>query len=137
MLLQQKAGEGKQGLIVFDYHVILAKRFQTYWQICDLDSRLGTKSAWPIYRENTFPRLPVGYERFTPTFRVLSASLYHDRFASDRSHMRERDGSWSHPPPPWPTIGKASNLMQFIDVQQSFFGELIDLDALDDLLSLP
>jgi hypothetical protein len=44
--------------------------------------------------------------------------------------MRSGD-EWQSPPPPWPTIGDGgSNLMRFVDMDDEFLGEVLDLEAL-------
>jgi hypothetical protein len=68
-----------------------------------------------------------------PRFRVVDAEAFVASFASDRSHMRRRDGGFREPPPPWPPIGApgaAPNLMRFVDVTAPFAGEVLDLEAL-------
>ena len=46
--------------------------------------------------------------QFAQSFRVATAAEYLSGFASDRSHMRRDDGSFTMPPPPQPCIVAAS-----------------------------
>jgi protein N-terminal glutamine amidohydrolase len=65
-----------------------------------------------------------------PVFRVVAADRYRREFASDRSHMREDDGSYRQPPPSWPAIGGVGNLARFVDMDDRFVGEVMDLTEL-------
>jgi len=100
-LTGQRAGHGPAGLVVWDYHVIYVEDGFVY----DLDSVLAVPSPYAEYRAATF----VGgwyreHERYAPVFSVIARADYLAAFSSDRSHMRDRDGSWRAPPPPWPPI---------------------------------
>lgn len=56
-------------------------------------------------------------------YRVVPAADYLEHFASDRSHMRRPDGSWSAPPPPEPCIvardGCANRMQIYVDVSEA------------------
>ncbi len=99
---QQAAGEPGEG-VLWDYHVVLATKSAT-WQIWDLDSRLGAPVAAETWLKETFPYPDFVPPRYHPRFAVIEAAAYVKAFASDRSHMRDQDGSWVQPPPPWPAI---------------------------------
>lgn len=65
----------------------------------------------------------------------MSAAHLLERFASDRSHMRAEDGSWSSPPPSTPLIavpGCAHNLDRWIDMEHgdAGFGLVCDPEGL-------
>ena len=45
--------------------------------------------------------IPKVYRR---NFRVVPAKKFMDFFASDRRHMKAKDGSWQSPPPSYPPI---------------------------------
>lgn len=123
----QRAGRGKP--IVWDYHVVvLAENPAEIW---DVDTLVGLPCSLEEYLEGSFhPEMPA---QFQPFFRIIHADLFVDVFASDRSHMRRRDGSYRKPPPSWHTIGKPgakSNLSHFIDMEQPFVGDVLSLDEL-------
>jgi len=126
-LWSQKA---REGVVVWDYHVILVLRSRDHMQsseqdpthredgqqqtepaedawVYDFDTRLSVPSRWTDYVSNTFPyvfdeasSVPLEYQSL---FRVVPAAAYLEYFASDRSHML-RDGSGPIPhytsPPP-------------------------------------
>ena len=141
----QRAGREKPGLniwgygspsapfapnpIVWDYHVIVLAEDPV--EIWDVDTLLGIPIDLFDYLQGSFhPEMP---EQFQPCFRIVHADVFVDIFASDRSHMQRPDGSFRKPPPTWPMIGKRgvkSNLMQFVDMAQTFVGEVLSLEEL-------
>ena len=130
----QKAGRGKA--IVWDYHVVVLA--EDPLEIWDVDTLLGLPIGLGDYIEASFhPDMPAPYQ---PMFRLVEAQLLVEIFASDRSHMRRKDGSYRKPPPNWPMIGKpgvSTNLMQFVDMSQPFIGEVCTLNELLDALDDP
>jgi len=109
----QKAG-GPGAPVLWDYHVVLATRARD-WQIWDLDGRLGYPVSAEDWLRTTFPLPENVPDAFQPRFAVISADDYVDHFGSDRAHMRAADGSWQHPPPPWPELtGRGLTLAQAI-----------------------
>ncbi len=116
---KQRAGDP----VVWDYHVVLFCE----GQIFDLDSRLGSPVSIDDWIAGTFPiEVPP---LFAPRFRIIDAARFLEVFASDRSHMRTKRG-WQRPPPPWPLIGDGMNLMQFVDMESEFEGEVVELGDL-------
>lgn len=127
-LWQQRSGYAPDGWqVVWDYHVICVSDCgadgggdSRRYRVFDLDSRLEWGSAFDLYAEASFrPE-----ERLAPEqqqrFRVVPARQFLRLFASDRSHMRRRDGSWHEPPPPYSPIRTAScshNLDRFRDTR--------------------
>ena len=65
--------------------------------------------------------------RFAPRFRVVDGTTFIEVFASDRSHMRTGSGAWTQPPPPWAAPGNGMNLARFIDMDDAFVGDRMDL----------
>jgi hypothetical protein len=123
---QQKAGpEGEP--ILWDYHVVLATRFER-WQLWDLDGRLGCPVAASDWLRATFPRPSVVPARFQPRFAVIAAADYVARFGSDRAHMRDDRGRWRKPPPPWAAIA-GSGLTLLAAIRQARLG--LDLAAIE------
>jgi protein N-terminal glutamine amidohydrolase len=118
---QQRAPAPGQPM-VWDYHVIGLALSTTETQssmIQDLDSALTMPSPVNKYLAATFPPLRPQHQKYSPWFRICSATDYIRTFASDRRHMKSPDGSWQQPPPAWPCIGAArgtSNLDEFLDL---------------------
>lgn len=99
---QQKAGQDGDP-ILWDYHVVLAARFDG-WQIWDLDGRLGCPTGARQWLRATFPCPEVVPAAYQPRFAVIPADEYVARFGSDRAHMLDASGNWQQPPPPWAAI---------------------------------
>ncbi|MFT4924281.1 MAG: hypothetical protein ACI8WB_000359 [Phenylobacterium sp.] len=99
----QSAASEDQVPVIWDYHVILLVLFD-HWTVWDLDSTLPLGEAFTRYLPQTFPTLAPQYHRFMPRFKVIENQRFIRSFSSDRSHMRQADGSWFSPPPPWPAI---------------------------------
>lgn len=137
---QQRAAETVDGPIVWDYHVIQLVRHGADWSVVDRDSRLPQPIAAGVYLDQSFPRQAALDPELRPMFRLVEAAEYRSALRSDRSHMRV-DGGWARPPPPWPCIGQepdaGTNLMQFVDVQAKFLGEVVDLPGLRQWLDRP
>ena len=80
--------------------------------VYDFDSTLPFPCPLPDYFRHTLGSeagpFPPGLRR---CFRVLPSCRYLDRFASDRSHMRQDGGggAWLQPPPPYPSIAAAAD----------------------------
>merc|ERR1712178_477949 len=87
--------------------------------VYDLDSKLPWGTPFRDYAKYTFfPEKPLKAE-YEQLFRVVPAERYIAAFASDRSHMRARDGVWASPPPAWlpiQTNACAHNLPDFLDM---------------------
>ena len=117
--------------ILWDYHVVLLERRdgRPAWWVRDPDCRAGRELPASDWLAHSFPAAVDVPTELAPHFRLVPAAEYRAQLCSDRSHMRQGDG-WQAPPPPWPTIGEGSNLMRFVDVEQPFVGELLDLAGL-------
>jgi hypothetical protein len=129
---KQKAGNDLDP-VLWDYHVVLATRADG-WRIWDLDSRVGFPVTAQLWLESTFPYPDRVPRRFRPWFAAVPAEDYLRHFGSDRAHMRDPDGGWQHPPPPWAAIdGQGLRLADLI--QQARQG--LDLAALRERLKQP
>jgi hypothetical protein len=127
----QKPAEAPGEPLLWDYHVVLLVR-DTAWRVWDFECDLGMPVAAGTWLAACFPhqeRIPA---RYRPRFRVMPAHDYVATLRSDRSHMRDDDGAYAKPPPPWqpPGAGAGSNLVQFVDLDQTFVGDVLDLPAL-------
>jgi hypothetical protein len=127
---RQRSAESEDQPVVWDYHVVLLTRDDDNWQIFDADSRLAPPCAAREYLSASFILQPGAHAHFCPIFRLVPARQYRDTLCSDRSHMLNADGSWQSPPPPWPCIGEGSNLMRFIEMGESFIGQVHDIASL-------
>jgi len=121
----QRASPIPEAPIVWDYHVVMALRRASAWEIWDLDSTLGLG----VDLETWIDRVFGGREGFgvphDPTFRVIEAGLYRETLSTDRSHMPEG------PRPPWPRIGTgASNLMGMVAMEGTAVGDVVAAQGL-------
>ena len=107
-------------LVHWDYHVVLLFK-DTVWKIADFDSSL----SFPCIAEEYFTRSFIVDE--APLFRIVDALHYIKNFASDRRHMKNKNGSYLQPPPPWKKIGVGFNLLEFMDVAENEHGEILNL----------
>jgi len=138
---RQRAGQGSEGRVVWDYHVLaIAESRKGFFAAFDLDTLLRFPcEACEYFRESFRFDLADGltssaYRAMEARFRLVSAEDYLENLGSDRSHMRAPDGSWLAPPPPWPAPGSAlatgPNLMDWIDLEKPRPGRVLDLRQL-------
>jgi protein N-terminal glutamine amidohydrolase len=136
---QQKLAEAPGEPVLWDYHVVLFVADRAGWNAWDFECTLGMPIPAATWLTSCFPyqdRIPPRYQ---PRFRVLPAAEYVATLRSDRSHMRQDDGTYAKPPPSWtpPGGGQESNLVQFVDLRQTFVGEVMDLSGLGQRLLTP
>ena len=121
LMLRQRAGSNKRdGLVVWDYHVIAVAAVAGCCYVLDVDSSLPFPCPLGSYMEASFPSVAT---HLRPLFRLIPAAAYITHFASDRSHMRREDGSWHVQPPSWPSIQPAdqsasNNIQAYITMAQ-------------------
>lgn len=127
-LARQRAGEGEEGLALWDYHVfVVDRRASGEPLVVDLDCTLGAPCGARRYLEETFVSLGALTDALPPLFRVVDAAACLASFTSDRRHMRDVDGKLMKPPPPWPCLGDGgSNLAEFLRLDVPTFGTLLD-----------
>ena len=123
----QRSAAGPDAAVIWDYHVIAAAWAEGDWWVWDLDTGLGLPLPAADYLVQSFRPVPP---RFRPWFRLVGCGDYRWRFASDRRHMQRPDGGYAQPPPDWPAIGDGHNLGRFIDMEDGFVGEVLDLEGL-------
>lgn len=119
-LWSQKAGREDDGLVVWDYHVILLYRKEDgQTLVYDLDTRLPFPAAFPLYSEATLASEEMLEAKFHRRFRVIPGAEYLTSLSTDRRHMKNEEG-WLQAPPSWPFIKGESdedhNLDNFIDM---------------------
>ena len=128
----QRSAEEPGWPVFWDYHVILMVRPEasSTWQVWDLDTVIGLPVPAQTYLDRAFVgthRLP---QEFHPLFRLIPALEFHATFASDRRHMRNENGVFSQPEPPWAKIGQGFNLWDFVDMEKPFLGDVLNLENL-------
>jgi hypothetical protein len=125
-LWKQRAGSGEDNFVVWDYHVILLHK-EGSWHVWDLDTTLGLPMDFLAYVDATFRMSTRDLDEYAPQFRVIDAKAYASLLSSDRSHMRNANGTWKATPPVWPLIKGAgdSNLMQLIDMARPATGTVM------------
>ena len=133
----QKAGRDEDGLVVWDYHVILIlhQGANSTAVVYDLDTRLPFPVSFPEYCRATFGDSEEAVmEKFHRKFRVVAGAEYLVTLSSDRRHMRQEE-AWLAAPPPWPCIrgcrDSDHNLDTFINMEpgEERVGEVCDLET--------
>ncbi|XP_077600117.1 protein N-terminal glutamine amidohydrolase [Stigmatopora nigra] len=116
-LWEQKSACGDRP-VIWDYHVIfLHARPGCDAVVYDLDSTLPFPCTLKAYGAHGLRADDALRSEYRRKFRAVPADLFLAKFASDRSHMKNGDGSWKTPPPPYPPIAVADcsmNLEDFI-----------------------
>ncbi|CAH1389467.1 unnamed protein product [Nezara viridula] len=103
-LWHQKIGSGDDFFVAWDYHVFLVVKNQPVISVFDFDTTLGFPVSFRNYIEKA-----IGFEvnmvpKYKRLFRVIPASEYLKYFSSDRRHMKNANGEWIKPPPPYEPI---------------------------------
>ena len=134
---RQRPAEAPGEPLLWDYHVVLAVCGVDGWQVWDFECDLGMPIAAATWLDACFPHQERISAGFRPRFRVMPAAEYVATLRSDCSHMRAADGSYAKPPPTWaaPGGGFDSNLVQFVDLRQTFVGAVTDLTGLRQRLT--
>jgi hypothetical protein len=134
-LARQTAGSPPDGIVVWDYHVVLLTS-EPSPLIWDLDTTVGCPSPASQWYETTFGAFQDLPDPFRPRFYLTPAEHYVAAFSSDRRHMRDKSGQWRKPAPPWPCIGQGHNLTEWYsepggDVNRSSLSQLKFRELLD------
>lgn len=115
---RQRSSKDVEGLCIWDYHVICIQRRENAVQVWDLDTTLPCPVALDEYVAGAFQPWVSLKPDFSRLYRVISAPLYLRFFASDRRHMKNKDGSWMARPPVYDCFvaedGAVHNLEEYI-----------------------
>ena len=135
----QDAGRDTDGLVVWDYHVILIKKENTGTLVYDLDTRLPFPCDFKLYTDKSFGDETNILPEFHRMFRVVSGEEFLQSFSSDRRHMRDAEGRWQKPPPNWVFIRGSKqeehNLDTFIRMDQQGPGTVNNLEQFKNIFS--
>jgi hypothetical protein len=115
-LFAQRAGRESDGLVVWDYHVILHQASTDCGLIFDYDSRLPMPCPFKRYALATFPDTQHVQPLFHPLIRIIPATAWLRHFHSDRSHMLNAAGEPLQAFPAWSPITPHADV-KFIDFQ--------------------
>jgi len=135
-IFDQKS-ETNEDVVFWDYHVVALERNRCGSVIWDFNAKRGSPCGADDWLDVSFHanRMPVEYR---PLFRVVPRKDYLDEFISDRSHMRNADGTFRKTPPPWDCIGSGENsLPKFIDMKTDNPGKVYDLYELKQFIGCP
>ena len=121
-------------LICWDYHVFLICHKNGHKSVVyDLDSILPFPTLFDDYLNLAIRPIDVKQVQFKPFFRVIPASVFLQKFASDRRQMKKSDGTWLKDPPPWPCISTkegVNNLQDLLimNIEKCDIGQVMDID---------
>lgn len=131
-LWNQRAAPSPLQPVFWDYHVVAIEHREVP-VVWDLDTRLETPVRFDPWWEGTFPALDRLPDRLGPVFRLLDSETYVEVFSSDRSHMRDEQGAYKKPSPPWEPIydpAKGHTLDRLVDMSDRFAGEVVGGDEM-------
>ncbi|XP_020360564.1 protein N-terminal glutamine amidohydrolase isoform X1 [Oncorhynchus kisutch] len=112
---KQRSSRGDEP-VVWDYHVVLLHQNQQGQSfIYDLDTVLPFSCPSHVYTTEAFHTDHGLKPAFWRKLRVIPADAYLKNFASDRSHMKNADGTWRMPPPLYPCIETTDSKMNLDD----------------------
>ncbi|CAF0810619.1 unnamed protein product [Brachionus calyciflorus] len=118
----QKASEKRSRPVVWDYHVIAIHKDMSLLKsnVYDFDTILNFPEPFESYAKNSFPYMPHLPKEFDRLYRVIPAKYYISNFASDRSHMiNKQTGEYQAEPPIYECIKSlhsSNNIQEFIEM---------------------
>ncbi|KAJ3935229.1 MAG: N-terminal glutamine amidase-domain-containing protein [Lentinula lateritia] len=151
-LWNQKLSEELGCPVIWDYHVVAVLRSRNISTSVQISLRVllslyfVLSNAVTAYLVQTFSVNVL--DELQSYFRVVSANIFLDRFASDRSHMlAPTSGTFEvpiylKPVPPYPLIRGAHctsthNIMEFVSMLPSDgYGDVFSLQAVNDFFGL-
>jgi len=121
--------------VAWDYHVIMAVR-SSYWQIYDLDSTLPLPCPIEQYLSKTFMEANTNHQS-RPEFLVIDAAQFVEGFSSDRSHMKQKDGTWIATPPEWPIISNNDPRfdLKFLKDFENHGSKILNMEQLKEIFN--
>ena len=138
-LWSQSSSKTEDGLVIWDYHVILIIKADQDCTVFDLDSNLPYPCDFNSYTQATFKLDDNILEQFHRKFRVIPFEDYLLNFASDRQHMKDDNGQWLQPPPDYPCIQTSkstNNINDFISMKPNACpGEVVSLEKFNEIFS--
>uniref|UniRef100_A0A1B6G201 Protein N-terminal glutamine amidohydrolase n=1 Tax=Cuerna arida TaxID=1464854 RepID=A0A1B6G201_9HEMI len=142
-LWRQRVGKDEDGLVVWDYHVIMVYYNEEASWVYDFDTQLKFPTPFSEYSKETFKSDEIVNPSFHRFFRVIPAESYLKFFSSDRSHMK-RNGLWIKPPPEYPPLRNSEeshNLEQYISMKSESsevtkFGYVFTLNSFIEKFSI-
>lgn len=138
---KQRAGDPNQdGLVVWDYHVILVYCHEENCLIYDFDTVLEFPCIFDEYTAMAIKSDDNLNPQYYRKFRVINAKSFLLNFSSDRSHMMKENGSWMMPPPLYPCIqspNTANNLELYISMNDDsdLYGRVINVSDFSNKVS--
>lgn len=141
-LWMQKSSKDPLTPVVWDYHVILLQKPKEGKSLVyDLDSILAFPCSLEQYLSQAIQSERTIKKEYHRKFRIIQAEQFLATFASDRSHMKLPNGQYVKPPPNYPPIRTADevmNLDDFIDVTTLLGnGRIKDLKGLVNMFGVP
>ncbi|XP_072021014.1 protein N-terminal glutamine amidohydrolase-like [Amphiura filiformis] len=134
-LWMQKARRAPDQPVIWDYHVLfIHKPTEGSPQVYDLDTVLPLPTSFSTYMSEAIQEEYSIRPEFHRKFRVIPAEVFLAHFASDRSHMRNEDGTWMQPPPLYQCIAtqdSTMNLDDYISMDPAIgVGQVMDLQGI-------
>ena len=138
-LWNQSSSKDQEGLVIWDYHVILIIKSDEDSTVFDLDTNLPYPCEFNCYSEGTFKSDENILEQFHRKFRVIHIKDYLSNFASDRRHMKDENGQWLKPPPNYPCIQTSdctNNITDFISMEMGTgVGQVVCMSKFNEMFS--
>lgn len=109
--------------VVWDYHVIAIHKSSMESFVYDMDTILEFPTSFKKYYEKALPILKNISKKYHRFYRVVAAKYYLENFASDRSHMIDKQtGKYQAEPPKYDCIkceNSNNNLHEFTTMNES------------------
>ncbi|KAL3856825.1 hypothetical protein ACJMK2_011539 [Sinanodonta woodiana] len=127
----QKSSSEEDGLVIWDYHVIFVYKSKDKCIVYDMDTSLPFPCDIEEYLSKAIRSDAHIKKEFHRFFRVIPSEEFIRTFASDRSHMLNKEGKWIKEPPNYPCIQtkeSTNNIQDFINMcPGTAYGTVMDL----------